>query len=165
MISTVEVPHLKAGQKIKDYKRLYKAATAGYKAGEKLACLPIYIHRNAGETEVAYQAAEKNSLEEAFKFIEGIIDGPPCEFQETEEFFNMKPKEGSIEAIRSYFFEMYEVSKRAKIPTDVFLKRFLSQVPAEKQLYDSNKSKIRAGLDNESVIAIFYDIMENFKRS
>ena len=77
----------------------------------------------------------------------------------------MKPKEGSIEAIRSYFFEMYEVSKRAKIPTDVFLKRFLSQVPAEKQLYDSNKSKIRAGLDNESVIAIFYDIMENFKRS
>ena len=164
MISTVEVPHLKTGQKIKDYKRLYKAATVGYKEAEKLGCLAIYIHRTEGETELAYQASEKETLDAAFKFLEQLIDGPPCEFLQSVEFFAKKPSNGSMDAVRSYFFELYEVSKTAKIPTDVFLKRFPSQVPSGKKLYDSNKDKVKAGLDSNAVTAVFQVITEKLQK-
>ena len=142
MLSTVEVPHLKPGQKMKDYKRLFKAATVGYKDNEKLGCLAVYIHRTDGEKELAYQASEKTTLDAAFTFLEELIDGPPCEFLQAEEFFAMKPNGTSMDAVRSYFFELYEVSKSAKMPTDVFIKRFLSNVLGGKKLYDSNKTRL-----------------------
>lgn len=164
MLSTVEIPHLRAGQKIKDYKRLFKSATVSYKESEKLGCLPIYIHRTAGESELAYQATEKDSIDLAFKFLEDIIDGPPCEYLEAADFFAKKPEGESMDAIRSYFFELYEVSKRANITTDVFLKRFLSELPLGKQIYDANKDKIKVGLSNDEVTAVFQVVMEKLQK-
>jgi hypothetical protein len=164
MLSTVEVPHLKPGQKIKDYKRLFKAATVGYKDADKLGCLAVYIHRTDGEKELAYQASEKESLDAAFTFLEELIDGPPCEFLESEEFFKLNPKGPSVDAIRSYFFELYGVSKSAKIPTDVFLKRFLSNVSGGKKLYDSNKEAIKTGLSDDEIVTVFKSIMEKLRK-
>ena len=57
MLTTVEIPHLAVGQKVKDFKKIFKAATATYKVAEQLGCLPIYIHKSVGEKELAYQAS------------------------------------------------------------------------------------------------------------
>jgi hypothetical protein len=165
MISTVEVPHLKAGQKIRDYQRLYLAATSGYKKEQQLGCLPLYIGRTDGEKELAYQAATKDTIQNAFKFLEELIDGPPCEFLLSMEFFSKKPKNGSMDAVRSYFFELYDLSQSAKIPTDVFLKRFLTQVPSGKKLYDSNKDKIKPDLGSAEVTGIFQGLMEKLQKN
>ena len=66
-IASIEIPHITKGQKVVDYKQIYKAATTLLSDGQKRAYLPVYIHRSEGEKNIAFQAAEKESLDESFK--------------------------------------------------------------------------------------------------
>ena len=49
MISTIEIPHLAKGQSIADFKKIYLASAETLTQEQKLACLPIYVHRSEGE--------------------------------------------------------------------------------------------------------------------
>ena len=164
MLTTVEIPHLQESQKIRDYKKLFRAATATYKAGEQLACLPLYVHRTAGEKELAYQASGKASIDAAFTFLEELIDGPPCVYKMSEEFFSFKPKSQSMDAIRSYYFELYEFATLAGIPSDVFVKRFLTNINGGKKLYYSYKDDFNNNLNSDEVTALFKKMMEKIKK-
>ena len=135
-----------------------------YKEAEKLRCLPIYIHRTTGEKELAYQASTKDTLKEAFKFLQELIDGPICRFQLSEEFFSLRPANQSMDAIRSYYFELYEISKAAAIPTDIFVMRFLTHITGGKRLFNSFKDDIKAELGDEGVSALYKKMIEKMNK-
>ena len=78
MITSIEIPHLAKGQSIAQFKKVFSAATATLKPEQQLACLPVYIHRTEGEKQLAFTASEEETLQAAFKFLEDLIDGPPC---------------------------------------------------------------------------------------
>ena len=82
MFTSVEIPHLQAGQKIADYQKIFLAATATLTDDQCSTCLPIYVDRTEEEKQIAFAAAAEESLEKAFKFLEYYIDGPPCLFTE-----------------------------------------------------------------------------------
>ena len=82
-----------------------------------------------------FQASVKATLDEAFKFLEERIDGAPCIITESEKFFSLKPTDNSTDGMRSFFFQLHEQAKRAEIPSDVFIKRFLTNVPGGKKIY------------------------------
>ena len=164
MLTTVEIPHLAPGQKLKNYVKDFKAATATYKVQEQLACLPLYIHRTAGEKELAHQAASKNTIDEAFTFLEELIDGTPSQYIVAEEFFSMKPKDQSIDSVRSYYFQLYETSVIAGFPSDVFLQRFFTNIVGGKKLYDSFKQDVKENLDQSAIAGLFKKMMEKMKK-
>ena len=105
MITSIEIPHLAKGQKIAQFKKVFLAATSTLKPEQQLACLPVYIHRTEGEKELAFTASEEADVKAAFKFLEDLIDGPPCRFTESMTFFNLLPVNSSMDGIRSYFFQ------------------------------------------------------------
>ena len=69
-----------------------------------------------------------------------------------------------MDAFRSYYFELYETAKLADMPTNVFVMRFLTNVPGGKKLYDSYKDEIKSGLNDVQVTALFKTIMEKLKK-
>ena len=142
MITSVEIPHLAEGQTISDYRKIFIASTAVLSDKRQLGCVPLYIHRTEGERQLAFTATTKSSQDEAFKFLENMIDGSPCAFTESAKFFNMLPKNTTIDGLRSYYFELYEVALRAEVSREVFAKRFLTNVPGVKKLFEDNKAEI-----------------------
>ena len=165
MITSVEIPHLAKGQKIAEYKKVFTAATATLKPEQQLACLPLYIHRSEGEKQLAFTASEKDTLQNAFKFLEDLIDGPPCKFTESSKFFNLLPANTTMEGIRSYFFQLDEIARRADIPSDVLIMRFLTNIPGGKKMFESRKAEIKSGLDTAGVANFFKDSMEKLQRN
>jgi hypothetical protein len=166
MITTIEVPHLADGQKKSDYKKVFVAATATLKDPERRACIPLYVHRTEGERRLAFTASGKETTDAAFKFLEDLIDGKPCVFTECTKFFCMMPENTSLDSIRSYFFELHEVATRAEIPNDVCVKRFLTNVPGGKKLYDENTGRITTAELNttDKVTEFFKTILPKLKK-
>ena len=147
-----------------DYKRIYKAATTLLSDEQKRAYLPIYVHRSEGEKNIAFQASEKTSLDESFKYLEELIDGAPCIITECDRLFRMKPKDSSVDSIRSYFFQSHEQSKRAEIPSDVFLKLFLTNIPGGKKVYKDKKEAIIANMSDDQVVNLFKVVLEKLQK-
>ena len=164
MITAIEIPHLGSGQKVAKYKKIYKASTATLTAAQQLACLPVYIHRSEGEKNLAHTAATKSSVDEAFKFLEEIIDGKICVISECEKFFAMVPKDASVDSIRGYYFDLLDQADRAEMPSDVFLKRFLSNIRGGKKLFIDNKTTIKSGMTVEALHNFFKDIMDKIQK-
>ena len=116
MITSMEIPHLAEGQTISDYRKIFIDSTATLNTKQQLDCLPLYIHRTEGERQLAFTAATKASQDEAFKFLEDMIDGSPCVFTESaSSSFNILPINNTIDGLRSYYFELQEVALRAEI--------------------------------------------------
>ena len=158
-MTSIEIPHLAKGQQISEYKKIFAAAGAALKPEQLLACLPVYIHRTEGEKKLAFTAATKETLQEAFKFLEELIDGPPCRYTETTKFFNLLPDDTSIDGIRSYFFELCELATRAKISSDVCIMRFLTNVPGGKKLFEAKEEDIKSELDEDGMATFFKKVM------
>ena len=129
MISTIEIPHLAKGQSIADFKKIYLASAATLTQEQKLACLLIYVHRSEGEKQLAFIALTEQTLDEAFKFLQDIIDVKPIVITESQKFFSLLLKDLTMDCIRSFFFELYEIAVRAEITSDVCIKRFLTIIP------------------------------------
>ena len=166
MFTSVEIPHLAQGQSIADYKRVFLAATATLeKDAQRIACLPLYVNRTAGEKQLAFAAATKDTLDEAFTFLEEFIDGPPCVFSESSRFFDLKPNDiTSMDSIRSYYFELLEVSGRAKIPGDTFLKRFLTNIPGGNKIMTEIEDDMKPTMTGEQLLNTFKKIMPKIQK-
>ena len=158
MITSVEIPHLAEEQTISDYRKIFIASTATLSDKQQLVCIPLYIHRTEGERQLAFTAATK-----AFKFLEGMIDGSPCVFTESAKFFNMLPKSTTIDGLRSYYFELHEVALRAEISREVFAKRFLTNVPGGKKLFEDHKAEIDDLNSSIKVDDLFKKILAKLK--
>ena len=158
-MTTLEIPHLAKGQTIEEYSKIFAAAGAALKPEQLLACLPVYIHRTEGEKKLAFTAASKNDLKEAFKFLADLIDGAPCVYTEYAKFFSLLPKSTTIDGIRSYFFELWELASKAKVPSHVCLMRFLTNVPGGKKLFDSFQDDIKDEMDDAAMAELFKKLL------
>ena len=154
-MTTLEIPHLAKGQTIEEYSKIFTAAGAALKPEQLLACLPVYIHRTEGEKKLAFTTATKGSLKEAFQFLADLIDGAPCVYTQYAKFFNLLPESSTIDGIRSYFFELWEVACKAKVPSHVCLMRFLSNVPGGKKLFESFHDDIKNEMDDAAMAELF----------
>lgn len=165
MLTSIEVPKIAPRQKIADFKKAYVAATATLKATEKLSCLPLYVCRTQGEKNLAHAAAGKDTLDEAFTYLEELIDGAPCQFAESTKFFELSLGGNvTMDSIRSYYFELYEISTRAGMPTNAFAMRFLSNIPGGKKFYDSFKDSIKISMTSEAITKLFKDMLPKLKK-
>lgn len=165
MITSVEIPHLAKGQKIAEYHKIFAANTATLKPEQQLACLPVYIHRTEGEKKLAITAAEHSTLKDAFTFLEELIDGPPCRYTESTKFFNLLPEDNSIDGIRSYYFELCELAERAKIPSDICIMRFLTNVPGGKKIFESKEDEVKADLNVGGLADFFKKVMPKLRKN
>ena len=165
MFTSVEIPHLQTGQKIVDYQKIFLAATATLKDDQRRACLPIYVDRTEGEKQIAFAASAEESLEKAFKFLEDYIDGPPCLYTESAKFFDMKPKDTrSMDSIRSYYFELLEVTFRADMSGDAFLKRFFTNIQGGKRLLEEVKDELKHEMSKTVLMELFKKIMPKISK-
>ena len=164
MISSIEIPHLAAGQKIAEFKKIYVASAAALTVPQQLACLPIYVHRTDGEKQLAFTASSKKDIDEAFTFLEEIIDGKPCVITECQKFFKLAPKNLEIDGIRSFFFELWDIAERAKISSDVCIKRFLSVIPGGKKLFGEREETIKNDMTSTGMAEWFRDTLEKIEK-
>ena len=98
-------------------------------------------------------------MQAAFKNFEDLIDGPTFKFTESTKFFNKLPVHTSMDGIRSYFFQLDEVARCADIPSDVFIMRFLTNLPGGKKQFESRKDKIKSGLN----VALYLTLWKSFR--
>lgn len=165
MLTTIEVPKIAPRQKIADFKKAYVAATATLKDAEKRSCLPLYVCRTQGEKNLAHAAAAKETLDAAFKYLEELIDGAPCQYAESVKFFELSlGGSATMDSIRSYYFELHEISVRAGMPTNAFAMRFLSNIPGGKKFYDSFKDSIKLNMTSDEVTKLFKDMLPKLKK-
>ena len=68
--TSIEIPYLKKGMLVKDWKKGFLAATALLEEAQKIAILPLYVNRSSGDQQWAYKAAEKATIKEALEQLE-----------------------------------------------------------------------------------------------
>ena len=155
MTTSVSIPKLAPGQSVLDWGRIYSAATALLEEKQRIALLPIYVCRTAGETEIAHLAATKTTLEEAIKEIGLLIDGKRSRIHYTKEFFEVKPGDQSAQEITTTFFKLRALQEDAQIPPDVMFTRLLSFLNCGEKFYEENADMIIPQLTNDNMIALF----------
>ena len=163
MFTSIEIPHLAAGQKISEYKKVFLAATESLHKDEQCcACLPIYIYRTEGEKQIAFAAVNEEDINKAFKFLEDNIDGPPCLFTESSKFFDIKSRDSTfMDAIRSYYFELLKVATHVEMSGEAFLKRFFTNIPGGKRFLelDEVRKELKPKITRAVLLTMFKTIM------
>ena len=71
------IPKLQPKQKVRDWRKLYLAATALVAEQQQIKLLPAYGARDAGEILIAESCTEKETIAEALNELESLIDGTP----------------------------------------------------------------------------------------
>ena len=90
-----EIPYLLVNQRIRDWRKLYEAATAGIEEAQRVGYIPLYIGgkgRDVNEKEIGQIVATKTTLKEALDELESLIDGPPSRMDLYNEVMDLKPK-------------------------------------------------------------------------
>ena len=152
----MNIPHLKTGQLVRDWRALYTAATATYKPEEAIQFLPIVVDRNPADQKWATEAAKKTSLKAALDELECRLDGKKTRFVAMKEFFNLKPTASvNLENLSAFFFATLEAGKAAELTFDVIAFKFLEYVPSSTKLFDDNKGDIKGDMTEAQLIGLF----------
>ena len=116
----VDIPYLKEGIPVRDWRKEYTAATALLDEKQKIALLPIYVNRNFGDQSWAYQTTEFESLHEALDFLERHIDGSKSSLVKVTDFFNIQldvnPQALTRSDLSLYWFKVQESGRGAGAP-------------------------------------------------
>ena len=100
---SMDISKLAKGQKVTDWRLQYEAGVSLFEESQKIALLPSYVHRTAGELEIAKIAAKEQSLDAAINLIELLIDGPQTSLNLVNDFCDLGFKKDS-EDLQSLFF-------------------------------------------------------------
>ena len=152
----MNIPHLKKGQKVQEWRPLYAAATATYKDAEAIKFLPIVVDRSPADQKWATAATKQATLKEALDELESRLDGRKTRFVAMKDFFNLKPTATvSLETLETFFFQALEAGKAAEISNDVIAIKFLEFVPGATKLFNDNKAHIKTDMTEDQLIAFF----------
>ena len=140
-----EIPYLKDGELIKDWRKIFSASTALLNENQKIAILPVYVCRSSGEQSWAHEATKCKSLTDSLDFLERFIDGPKSNLIKASEFFDVK-LENANEISRSdlsvFWFDVLDKGNAAAASTDLIIYKFLQQLPCGVKLFDKCKETI-----------------------
>lgn len=158
-----EIPALKKGQKVRDWRGLYVAATAGIAPAQSIAYLPLYVGRDEGEQAIAESAGDKTTLAEALDELQALIDGPPSRVELLNAALDMKPTRLDYGGMTSYFFRMLKEAKRAKITYDIILLRFLKHVRNGSKFYNDKEDDFKVDMTEAKCLALFKELQAKLK--
>ena len=163
--ASIMVPHLAEGQKVKDWRRMYLAATALLTEDQKIALIPVYVSRNAGETDIAHICAQKKPLKAALDELELLIDGAPSRMIMLNRFWELKPASRDFNGLTSFFFTLQAGAKGARVPNDVMLLRYLNFVPNGEKFFAQNEDTITEDISDEDSLTVFKKIQTKLVRN
>ena len=161
--TSIEIPHLPKGTLVKDWKKGFLAATALLTKEQKLSILPLYVNRSAGDQAWAYEAAKKETIEEALTELQARIDGKESLLVSSQKFFELSLPEAdksNRSAVSSFWFKVVESGEAAGVPINLILCKFLQNVAHGNKVFVKNKSKIVPEMTSTDANTIFEEIQE-----
>ena len=161
--TSIEIPHLPKGTLVKDWKKGFLAATALLTKEQKLSILPLYVNRSAGDQAWAYEAAKKETIEEALAELQARIDGTETIMVTSQKFFELSlpdADKSNRSAVSSFYFKVVESGEAAGVPKNLIVCKFLQNVAHGSKVFVKNKSKIVPEITNEDVNNIFEEVQE-----
>jgi len=155
------IPHLLPGQKVRDWRPLYIAATALLKEPQQIGFLPVVVDRTPADQKWAAEAAKQETLEKALDELEVRLDGKKTRFVALTDFFNLKsPKMLTPTSLSSFFFEALEAGKLADVTFDIIAVKFLEFVPGATKIFNDNEDKITPKMEEAQLIQLFDVVKE-----
>lgn len=152
----VIIPHLKVGQRVKDWRVLYTAATSTLVEEQKIGYLPCAVDRCQADQKWAAQATHQVSLKAALDELELRLDQKKSRLEAMTEFFNLQPAT-SIDTrnLSEFFFEALEAGKAAAVAYDVIAVKFFQFLPGGTKLFNKKESLIIAEMTESDLIELF----------
>jgi len=161
--TSIEIPYLKKGVLVKDWKKGYLAATALLGAEQKVAILPLYVNRSSGDQQWAYKAAEKANIKEALDQLEVYLDGAKSTLNAAVEFFNLAPLDKNMterSAISSYWFNVLDSGAAAGVAKDLIIYKFLQYAPHGNKIFEKMKDTIKPNISDDNMTKVFDEILK-----
>ena len=138
MVMNLPIPALKPGERIEDWKPLFKAGIGTLLArgpeGEVLAIalLPAYVNRRTAERELVREVLrECSKLDAAFDVLVSTLDPPVDKYQYMQEMCRLDWVPGV--QIDDFFFELKRLGVKAGADLGFVCSLFVSQLPKEIQ--------------------------------
>ena len=154
-----EIPFLQKDQRVKDWRKLYTAATSALKKEEQIAFLPLYVGRNGRDVEeqsiVSMCAEGKEELTQVLDEFEGLVDGAPSRMDIFNDVFELKPKSMDFAGLTNFFFKLMKEGVRAGLTYDLIFMRFLKFVKNGRKFYEEKKAEIISTLTAPQTITLF----------
>ena len=160
----IEIPALKKDDKVEEWGKQYLAATALLNAEQRPSLFPMYAgkHASEGEKSMIEIAANQGDIKKALEEFEILRDGEPHKLSLIDRYYKMEPL--SI-GLKSFFFELLHVGRKAEISPYMILLRFLSLCPRGKKLFDDNKTSISEDMTETQAVALYKKIAPKLKDS
>ena len=155
MAQMVAIPHLAEGQKVKDWRRNYAAATGLFTEQQQIALIPMYAGRTEGEIDIAHICATQKTINEALDELEKLIDGSPSRMLLMNRVFDAKPSTRDFAGLTSFFFELKNEAAGAGIANGVMFVRFLNFVPNGDKFYRQNEATITDDIGDAELLEMF----------
>jgi len=154
-----EIPCLQKDQKVKDWRKLYAAATAGLTKEEQIAFLPLYVGRDGRDNEektiVGICAEEKTELSEVLDEFEALVDGAPSRMDVFNDVFELRPKSTDFSGLTNFYFKLMKEGRAAGMTYDLIIMRFLKFVKNGRRFYEEKKAGIKTDLTAAQTLTLF----------
>jgi hypothetical protein len=161
--ASIEIPYLKKGVLVKDWKKGFLAATALLQEAQRVAILPLYVNRSSGDQQWAYKAAEKTTIKAALEQLELNLDGAKSKLNAAVEFFNLAPLDKNMterSAISSFWFNVLDSGTAAGVAKDLIIYKFLQYAPQGNKIFEKMKETIKADISDADMGKVFDEIVK-----
>ena len=154
-------------QRVKDWRKLYAAATSGLQPAEQIAFLPLYVGKDGRDEEeqtIATMCGEgKTTLAEVLDEFESLIDGERSRMDIFNEVFDIKPKSDDFTGLTNFYFRLTKDGKSAGMTFDLIFMRFLKFVRNGRKFYEQKKAGITSAMTEAQTLALFKELQAQFK--
>lgn len=166
-MKALEIPVLQKNQKVKDWRKLYTAATSGLKAEEQVAFLPLYVGKNGRDEEEQTIAAVcgdgKTDLSVVLDEFQALVDGAPSRMDVFNDVFELKPKTKDFAGLTHFYFKLVKEGKAADMTFDLIFMRFLNFVKNGRKFYEEKKGSITSNLTEAQALVLFKALQVKLK--
>ena len=159
------IPKLQPKQKVRDWRKLYLAATALVTEQQQINLLPAYGARDAGEILIAESCTEKETIAKALNQLESLIYGTPTVRNQFSSFWSCKPIKKSYNELVAFYFVLVNECKEAKIPYNMIIMRYLNFIPGAEKIFNEHKENIRSTMTAAQMAEVFGDVKKKLTRS
>lgn len=159
------IPHLQDGQRVKDWRIGYSAATITLSEDLRTGYLPVVVDRSLAEQQWAVIAAKQETLGAALDELELRLDGKQPRFIAMANFFDLMPNNTSDAThLSEYFFGAIEAGKAAGVSTDITASKFLQYAPQGRKVFEENEKLIKPGMTEVDLITLYDAVIDKMSK-
>lgn len=155
------IPHLEDGQRVKDWRIVYSAATLTFSEDLRTGYLPLVVDRSLAEQQWAAIAAKQETLEAALDELELRLDGKKPRFIAMADFFDLTPNNDLDAAhVSEYFFATIEAGQAAGVSSDITASKFLQFAPQGCKVFEENDKLIKPGMTEGDLVTLYDAVID-----